>query len=146
MKELIVENLTHLQSNHKEWSETDWNEREFDMDGFIEDVFLWGMELFVCGERAYMNSIHGQMDFNDPENEEYLTYTLFDVVCESVEHYIHGIWTLEDFIDEDQEETDELEEMLENERHSLSTRLDIFKRLYNEEISETNVTRVGRLL
>ena len=134
MKELIVENLTHLQGNHKEWSETDWNEREFDMDGFIEDVFLGENELFVCGERAYMNSIHGEMDFNNPENEEYLTYTLFDVVCESIEHYIHGMWTLEDFIDEDQEETDELEETFENERHIMEEKLQKFKRLYLRDL------------
>ena len=130
MKDLIKGNLDLLQTNFKEWetSEVDYDPR---VDKFIEDVFLDGNELFVCGERSRMNSMYGEMDFDDPSNEEHLTDTIFDVVECCVEKYVFGLWEVEDFIDDEQDEED-FEDKFEEERDLMYSKLEEFRKLYKE--------------
>ena len=123
MRNLIKENLTHLQSNYTEWTKLPDGEG-FDIDGFIEDVFLTENKLMVDGERCRMNCIDGDLTYNmkGMDNE-----TIFDVVCCSVDHYVNGMWCFEDFKDWDDDMDDDTgEEMLEEEQDILYDRLQEF--------------------
>lgn len=122
MRNLVKENLTNLQSNYMEWTKIPYDEG-FNIDEFIEDVFLTENRLMVDGERC-------RLCCND---EDWETETLFDVVCHCVDHYIHGIWCYEDFEDDEDSFDEETgEEMLKVEQDIIDDRLQEFKKLYKE--------------
>ena len=129
MRNLVKENLTNLQSNYMEWTKIPYDEG-FNIDEFIEDVFLTENRLMDDGEHCRMNCIEGDYEFNEKGMDD---KTIFDVICVSIDYYIHGIWCYEDFEDDEDSFDEETgEEMLKVEQDIIDDRLQEFKKLYKE--------------